>query len=484
MKEYHLKVPDYCKLKVAVLGDVMLDRYWEGAVKRISPEAPVPVLSVGSQRDALGGAANVARNIVASGAQCCLLGAVGDDAAGEALRVMVTEIGIEDNLLPALSQTTLKVRIVGGKQQLIRADFEDKVEDASGNLDQLDARLLQQLKSLLPQLDVLILSDYAKGVLRNPQPYIQAARDAGVPVLVDPKIMNPEVYSGATVLTPNWLEYTTMLGLPDSANFDLKLAQKMRVEANLQALLVTRGKLGMSLVTDDGVETIKTKAREVFDVTGAGDTVIAFMALGVASGQVLADACFLANMAAGIVVSKLGAATVSVSELRHALQQSLDPGSAVVNLEQCKMMLDQERERGNRIVFTNGCFDLLHPGHVRYLEQARQLGDRLVVGVNDDKSVQRLKGSPRPMNPLDARMACLAGLRAVDWVLPFSEDTPLQLIEYLQPDILVKGGDYKVEDVVGGDFVTSRGGEVKTLPFVEGFSTTVLIDRIREGEDK
>ena len=469
MKDKHSLVPDFAKLHIAVLGDVMLDSYWSGNAERVSPEAPVPVVKVDSKQYASGGAANVARNITALGAKCTLIGVVGDDNTGEILQQILVDKKINNKLLVASGKTTQKLRVQSSGQQLLRIDFEEKASSTT------HGDLLDRLQAILQDIDILILSDYAKGVLSEPQQFIKLAKAAGIPVLVDPKNKNSTLYSGATVLTPNWKEYSALV--PHAADdVELEYATTIRKDCNVDAILITRGPLGMSLVTDK-IQHIQTEAQEVFDVTGAGDTVIAVLALGLASGLDYFSSAKLANTAAGIVVSKHGAATTSISELFDALK-NVDLEGAVVTVEQCVKLLEPLRQSGKKIVFTNGCFDILHPGHIKYLEAAAKLGDCLVVALNSDDSVRRLKGEARPLNNLAARSACVSGLRSVDWVVSFGEDTPLEVIKRISPHVLVKGGDYNREDIIGADFVLDGGGSVKVIDFVAGFSTTTLLEKI------
>ncbi len=469
-----LTLPRFDRAQVLIVGDVMLDRYWHGPTSRISPEAPVPVVKVEQIEDRPGGAANVALNIAALGAGALLAGITGKDEAAHVLRERLEAVQVHCAFHATQAPTITKLRVVSRHQQLLRMDFEDGVPEEDA---------IELLNLLTPELEgrgALVLSDYAKGTLADPQLWIHAARACGVPVLVDPKGRDFERYRGATLLTPNLSEFEAVVGhCRDEA--ELVARGKQLIESlSLEALLITRGEHGMTLLRREGAELhLPTHAREVYDVTGAGDTVIAVLAAALASGEKLEHAVALSNIAAGIVVGKLGTATVSAPELRRALARD-GSGRGAMSVEQLLVVLDEARALGERIVFTNGCFDILHAGHVGYLEQARQLGDRLIVAVNDDGSVTRLKGPGRPVNPVERRMAVLAGLEAVDFAVSFSEDTPENLLRQIRPDVLVKGGDYTEDQVVGWEIVKAYGGEVRVLDFTENCSTTAIVNRIRE----
>ncbi len=471
-----IQIPAFDRARVLVVGDVMLDRYWHGATSRISPEAPVPVVHVGQSEERAGGAANVALNISSLGAQTCLLGITGDDDAADALEALLGGAGIKCALQRiADTPTVTKLRVISRHQQLIRLDFEDGF--AAVNTD----AMLQTYRQELENCDVVVLSDYGKGTLAQIEQLIAAARDAGKPVLVDPKSLDFTAYSGATLVTPNMAEFEQVVGVCSSEQELVEKSGVLMDILDLQALLVTRGEHGMTLLRKGEPELhLPTHAQEVFDVTGAGDTVISVLAAALAAGEDLPAATALANLAAGIVVGKLGTASVSVPELRRSVLVGQDAGFGVMNQSQLQIAVEDARLHGERIVMTNGCFDILHAGHVAYLDQARRLGDRLIVAVNDDDSVRRLKGKGRPINPVDRRMTVLAALERVDWVVPFSEDTPERLICEINPDLLVKGGDYKPRDIAGYDCVTRNGGEVVVLDFEDGCSTSDIIETIRQ----
>ena len=475
-----LELPDFNNAHVLVVGDLMLDRYWHGDTSRISPEAPVPVVRVGEAEERAGGSGNVALNIAALGAHAMVIGLTGDDEASDALGKLLTKQGVECEFeqVPECSTIT-KLRVLSRHQQLIRLDFEDGFSRYNGD------GLLQRFQQQLSTAGAVILSDYGKGTLRDIQAFIQAARNKNVPVLIDPKGNDFARYRGATVITPNMTEFEAVVGECHSdEEIEVKGTALMQ-QLDVKALLVTRSEHGMTLLQQDNEPLhLPTQAREVYDVTGAGDTVISVLTAALAAGNSLADATALSNLAAGIVVSKLGTATVSVEEIRRAIREQQTVRRGVVDEDELLALVNDAREHGETVVMTNGCFDILHSGHATYLEQARQLGDRLIVAVNDDDSVKRLKGSDRPVNTLAKRMHMLAALECVDWVVPFFEDTPTRLICKLTPNILVKGGDNDPDKIPGGECVREAGGEVKVLTYVEGVSTTGIIGTIRESERK
>lgn len=461
--------------KVLVLGDVMLDRYWFGATNRISPEAPVPVVKVQESEERAGGAANVAMNIASLNVPVTLLGFVGQDDAGSALDKLLSHHRIQNQCVALTTHPTItKLRILSRHQQLLRLDFEEGFQQADAS------PLLAKLREQITVCGALILSDYGKGTLDSVQQMIQIARQANVPVLIDPKGTDFERYRGATLLTPNMSEFEAVVGHCQNDEEIVAKGLKMIADYDLSALLVTRSEKGMTLIRpNQPAYHLPTQAKEVFDVTGAGDTVISVLATALADGRQLEEACYLANAAAGVVVGKLGTSTVTPTELENAVHQRTETGFGVMSEAQLKTIVAQSKARGEKIVMTNGCFDILHPGHVSYLENARKLGDRLIVAVNSDASVKRLKGETRPINDLDARMAVLAGLASVDWVVPFEEDTPQRLISEILPDLLVKGGDYKPEEIAGSEEVWANGGEVRVLNFENGCSTSNVIKKIQ-----
>lgn len=451
----------------------MLDRYWYGTTSRISPEAPVPVVCVTDQEERPGGAGNVALNISALGAQVTLIGVTGTDEAADTVRNLLTEHGVHCFFTRLTGiPTVTKLRILSRHQQLVRLDFE---KDFATSLDTHTTHT--HMKAYLNEVDVVILSDYGKGTLADPAMLIRSARAANKPVLVDPKGTDFNKYQGATLITPNLAEFEAVVGFCPSQTSLEEKGEMLRERLSLKALLVTQSKQGMTLLRQGCPPLhLEANAQEIFDVTGAGDTVIGVLALTLATTQDLEKATTLANIAAGLVVAKLGAATVTVEELEHALQVQSD--KTINDLTILHTAIKAAKARGETVVMTNGCFDILHAGHVHYLSQAKQLGQRLIVAVNDDDSVRRLKGTGRPINPLAQRMAVLGALGCVDWVIPFAEDTPRELICQLLPDILVKGGDYQIQDIAGSDCVLAHGGRVLTLDFVPGTSTSALLQKL------
>jgi len=455
--------------KIVIVGDAMLDRYLIGQANRISPEAPVPVLRVGSSREVPGGAANVALNIAALGGNVTLICYVGDDPDADCLVRILQDAGVRCRFVTALhSRTIVKLRALSMHQQMLRLDFEDDFacED--------HAKLQELIGEELGDAHALVLSDYAKGTLADVAPIIARAREAGVPTIVDPKGSDFSRYAGAQIITPNESEFRQASGyVAQEGDAALEThARAFRDAVNVENLLVTRGERGMMLVRPTApARFIATEAKDVFDVTGAGDTVIGVLALGLASDMSLVDAMVLANRAAGIVVGRHGTAAVT--------HEDLFGGTAADAVTEIRAA----QRSGARIVMTNGCFDVLHAGHVQYLEEARKLGDRLVVALNSDASVGRLKGAGRPVNSFEHRRAVLMALRAVDWVIGFGDDddvdrdTPRAIISRVAPDVLVKGADYTIDTIVGADEVMLRGGEVRTLDLVVGLSTTELLRR-------
>jgi D-beta-D-heptose 7-phosphate kinase/D-beta-D-heptose 1-phosphate adenosyltransferase len=470
-----ITIPDFSKTHVVVAGDVMLDRYLFGSTDRISPEAPVPVVHVQETDDRPGGAANVAVNLASLGVTTRLVGVVGNDDAADSLRSILKSREIQCDFHTVADRPTItKTRVQSRGQQLIRLDQED-VAALPGD------EVVKVLRNSIKNAGAVVLSDYAKGALADVSAMIAVCREAGVPVLVDPKGSDFEKYRGASVITPNQAEFELAAGSCASDDEMVSRARTMLDKLELDAVLVTRSEKGMLLV-EAGMEPvfISTRAREVFDVTGAGDTVIATLAGAVASGQSLASAAALANIAAGLVVRKIGVATVSPGEIALSLHQRGQGGRGVLNADELVMMVAESHGRGEKIIMTNGCFDVLHAGHVAYLEEAKNLGDRLIVALNDDDSVRRLKGETRPINALEDRLMVLAGLAAVDWVVPFSGDTPASLIAEILPDVLVKGGDYKPDDIAGAKDVLNNGGEVRVLAFRDGHSSSRIIDKLSD----
>lgn len=453
----------------------MLDRYWSGPTSRISPEAPVPVVKVSDIEDRAGGAGNVALNIASLTAQTSLLGLVGNDDNAQVLNTTLRHQNIKTKFTTIASHPTItKLRVLSRHQQLIRLDFEESFADAD------NSNMLENYKQQIDECDVVILSDYGKGALHNIEDFIAVANTQGKPVFIDPKGSDFKRYSGATLITPNMGEFEQVVGpCKDEAELVSKGFELLET-VGLDALLVTRSEKGMTLFQkgEQPVHLAAT-AREVYDVTGAGDTVISVLAAAFAAGSPLAEATALANTAAALVVAKLGTATVSLAELRRAAKADEIAHGGILDEDALLEIINDAKAQGETIVMTNGCFDILHPGHVSYLKNAKKLGDKLIVAVNSDDSVRRLKGEGRPINPTAHRMDVLVGLESVDYVVPFSEDTPQRLIAKLLPNILVKGGDYKIEDIAGGKEVIDNGGEVQVLNFEDGCSTTNIINSIK-----
>jgi D-beta-D-heptose 7-phosphate kinase/D-beta-D-heptose 1-phosphate adenosyltransferase len=470
-----IRIPDFSKTRVVVAGDVMLDRYLFGSTGRISPEAPVPVVHVRETDDRPGGAANVAVNLASLGTSTRLVGVVGEDAAAAALESILSQRGIACEFARAKDRPTItKTRVQSRGQQLIRLDEENAAAMPG------DA-MAKALRKSLDGAGAVVLSDYGKGTLSDVRGLINVCREAGIPALVDPKGTDFSKYRGASLITPNQSEFEAVAGVCETDDELVRHARQMIDELDLAAVLITRSEKGMLLV-EDGAEPVflSTQAREVYDVTGAGDTVIATLAGTLASGQDLASAAALANLAAGLVVRKIGVAAVTPGEISASLHQRGQGGRGLVALDELRAMVTESHDRNERIIMTNGCFDVLHAGHVAYLEEAKSLGDRLIVAVNDDDSVRRLKGESRPINALEDRLLVLAGLAAVDWVISFSEDTPAALIAQVLPDVLVKGGDYKPEEIAGAKEVLQNGGEVRVLSFRDGHSSSHIIDKMRD----
>jgi D-beta-D-heptose 7-phosphate kinase/D-beta-D-heptose 1-phosphate adenosyltransferase len=466
--------------RVLIVGDLILDRYVWGSVERISPEAPIPVLAARSTEVRLGGAGNVAANLRAMEAEVELLGVVGVDERGRDLCSLLAAIGVEPAGLLRLPDrpTTEKTRLLGAGSQMLRVDWEE----ARALSDQQGRTLTRDLAPRLERAQAVVLSDYGKGVLCPVvlRAVIAAAGKAGVPVLVDPKGADYGRYRGATLVTPNRREAEEALNrrLPQLSDLPQGI-RDLIAAAGVEAAVITLGADGMYYRWREREGHVSTAARAVFDVTGAGDTVIAHLALGLASGLDFELSVALANHAAGIVVGKRGAASVTRVELAARLGERLKPAGAVLNRAELPALLAEWRAEKKRVVFTNGCFDLLHAGHVEYLRAARARGDVLLVGVNDDASVRRMKGPGRPINPLEDRLSVLAALEMVDAVVPFGEDTPAELIEAVTPDVLVKGQDWADKGVVGREWVERHGGEVVLAPLLPGRSTSAIVERLR-----
>ncbi|MFT2097269.1 bifunctional D-glycero-beta-D-manno-heptose-7-phosphate kinase/D-glycero-beta-D-manno-heptose 1-phosphate adenylyltransferase HldE [Marinomonas sp. 2405UD66-6] len=460
---------------ILVVGDVMLDRYWHGGTSRISPEAPVQVVKVSNIEDRPGGAANVALGLAKLGVSVTLIGVVGNDENASALERCLESSGVTCRFVRSERLPTItKLRVMSRHQQLIRLDFEER-EDC---LSQNDA-VAAMVKDCVPSADAVIYSDYNKGCLADVQSLIQLSNAVNVPSFVDPKGDDFSIYRGATLVKPNFVEFETIVGKCSSDADIQQKGEALRNQFDWSALLVTRGEDGLVLFEKSRTPfSLATSAKEVYDVTGAGDTVIAVLTAVYVTSKRFTDAIEYANQAAGYVVGKLGTAFITADQLAGIMyKRSHSTNFGVLPPDELLDQIKLAQVNGERVVFTNGCFDILHPGHVAYMKQAKGLGDRLIVAVNTDASVKRLKGEKRPINDLVHRMAVLEGVGAIDWVTWFDEDTPKELIELLSPDVLVKGGDYSIETIVGAEHVLKTGGEVKVLSFVDGYSTTSIIEK-------
>jgi len=462
---------------ILVIGDLMIDHYLWGKCERISPEAPVQVVAIEKETSVLGGAGNVVHNLHALGAKIAVMSVVGDDNNAQELRSLLKDIQIEDTLLFTQSgrNTSKKSRIIASQQQVVRYDKES-TEDISTDIQ---THMLAALKKNMDSFDILLLSDYGKGVLTTSltQEIITLAKEKGKKVLVDPKGTDYSKYSGATLLTPNKKEAIIASGIEINNNESLQRAiVKLKETCALSVSLITLSEDGIAIF-DENLRILPTVAREVYDVTGAGDTVLASLGFSLASGYDIDKAVKFANLAAGVVVGKIGSATASLNEIieyESSLNKSTSD-SHIKTLEEITLLSSELKKRGKKIVFTNGCFDILHVGHVKYLEEAKSYGDVLILGLNSDASVSRLKGPTRPVNTEDDRAYILASLEAVDYVVKFYDDTPYELIKAVQPHILVKGGDYEGKEVIGQDIAD----ELRLVQFVDGKSTTKTIEKIK-----
>lgn len=472
-----------CNAHVLSIGDAVVDRFIYGSAKRISPEAPVPVLKIDRVSTMPGGVGNVGRNLSSVGVQCTLVAVVGQDAAGDELSAMLGALPkMSEHLFRAEDRPTIvKSRYIASGQQLLRVDEETTtpIPDALGRDIVTDA--LACLKSV----DVVIMSDYGKGLMRPEifDPIVAAAAKAGIPVIVDPKGRDYSRYAGATIVTPNIAEIYEATGILATDDDEaVRAARALMAEVDIACVLLTRSEHGMSVVPRDGEAVhLPAMVREVFDVSGAGDTVVALLAAGIGAGLSIVDAAILANHAAGIVVGKIGTAVVEPDELESAIRQKqlAEVTAKIVPHDEISAFVEQWHGQGLKVGFTNGCFDLLHPGHVSLLRQAASTCDRLVVGLNSDASVKRLKGPQRPIQDELSRALVLSALRDVDAVVIFGEDTPIELIKAVRPDVLVKGADYAINEVVGGDFVQSYGGRVALAELVPNQSTSNFVGRIK-----
>jgi D-beta-D-heptose 7-phosphate kinase/D-beta-D-heptose 1-phosphate adenosyltransferase len=465
---------DFSKGTVLVIGDIMLDRYYFGSVSRISPEAPVPVVKVSKISATLGGAGNVAYNCSCLGAPVSVIGTLGSDENGALVRRMAARSRIRLIAFPSDRQTITKTRVIGDRQQIVRIDFEEELRKPAAIRQQ--AARNKAVARQCRKSKVVVLSDYGKGFC-SPELcsiVIREARKKNIPIIVDPKGHQWEKYRGATVVTPNVKELSEIAGRPikNDSNEIAAHARKVRSRYGFRALLVTRSEKGMTLVDENGVEHFPTEAREVFDVSGAGDTVVAALAACFASGYPLREAVTIANKAAGVVVGKIGTAPIELGELRAALDKDHNP--KLLDTRALLRRCAEERRRGRTIVFTNGCFDILHRGHVHLLEEAKKLGEVLVVALNSDQSAKAIKGASLPINAESDRAHLMAAVSAVDFVTVFNEKTPIGIIRRMRPDVIVKGGNYRKNQVVGMEYA----GKTVIIPNLAGYSTREITRKI------
>ncbi|HOJ49758.1 MAG TPA: D-glycero-beta-D-manno-heptose-7-phosphate kinase [Spirochaetota bacterium] len=466
---------DFSKGRILVIGDIILDKYFIGAVKRISPEAPVPVVNVKIEKETLGGAGNLCNNIYYLGGKCYLFSLIGKDKNGEIIRDKLENLKIDNFLIEDERPTITKIRVIGEHQHIVRVDIE-KVEPLK---EDIEKKIINKIESVLKSSDVIAISDYGKGfctpnIVKN---IIEIANRNGVPVVIDPKGYDWEKYRNSYLITPNVKEISDVLGREVENNDEdiQKAGIEIMKRFNIKKLIITRSEKGMTFF--DGLKEIyhiPTEAKEVFDVSGAGDTVVAVVSLGIANKIPLVDTVMIANKAAGVVVGKIGTVPITLSELENAFYT--EKNKIFYKVKELLSKVEILKREEKRIVFTNGCFDILHRGHLTYLKKAKSLGDILIVGLNSDGSVRKLKGEGRPINNQEDRALMLSSLEFVDYVIVFDDDTPYRIIKEIKPDILVKGGDYKIEEVVGREFAK----ETIVLPFVEGYSTTNLISRIKD----
>jgi D-beta-D-heptose 7-phosphate kinase/D-beta-D-heptose 1-phosphate adenosyltransferase len=463
--------------KILVIGDLMIDHYLWGSCERISPEAPVQIVDIAKETTVLGGGGNVINNLKALGANVSVSGVIGSDENGVELINLLKNIGVDVGgiIVQNGRKTSKKSRVIAASQQILRYDKESKEEIEKSSVE----KILNSLTNSVSSYDAVILSDYGKGVLTDElcQGVINLCNKAGVKVLVDPKGSDYSKYSGAYLLTPNKKEamLATKIEIKDKTSLKEALL-KMKKEADLAISLITLSEDGI-VVFDDEMKIFPTVAKEVFDVTGAGDTVIASIAFALSAKKSIEDAAKFANLAAGVVVGKIGSATVTLDEIEEyeATLHKSTSEAHIKSFDEIKAVVERYRANGKKVVFTNGCFDILHVGHVKYLQIAKSFGDVLIVGLNSDASVSRLKGPSRPVNIAEDRAYLLAALEAVDFVVPFEDDTPYELVKMIKPDTLVKGGDYEGKSVVGTEFA----GELKLVDFVDGKSTTKTIQKIK-----
>lgn len=468
-----MKLIDFSSAKILIIGDIMLDRYYFGNVSRISPEAPVPVVAVEKDIYTLGGAGNVANNISNLNAYCKILSTASEDISGRNLKNLLKNINCDyffvDNGVP----TTTKLRVIGEKQQIVRVDFEEVRQLSPKATDIYKENILKEIE----QYNSVVISDYGKGVCTEEMCnfIITQSKKYNIPVIIDPKGSDWTKYYGATIVTPNVKELSEVAGISIKNNdYDIiSVGREIREKYNIKYLVVTRSEKGITIISNNEYKHIPTTAMEVFDVSGAGDTVVATMASALGAGYNLEETVELANSAAGVVVGKVGTAPILIDELRFAMNCTTH--SKIIPYDKINLVIEKERLKGKKIIFTNGCFDIIHRGHVDYLIKAKALGDTLILGLNSDSSVKRLKGETRPINNEYDRAFILSALEAIDYITIFTDDTPLELIKIIKPDVLVKGGDYKANEVVGREHAKS----VEIIKFIDGYSTTNTINKMK-----
>lgn len=467
--------------KVMVIGDLMLDQYLLGQVKRVSPEAPVPILNVKEEKHTLGGAGNVALNLNGLGISVFLLGIIGSDMEGGRIKKLLSDVGLSSDhtISTATKPTTTKTRIVGEKQQIVRIDKEN----AESISEDLEALLVENFEKVIRanDIDAIIISDYAKGIITDNlcRFIIREANKKNLPIVIDPKGDDYAKYKNATIIMPNENELSLVCKKAFKTEKELKSsARQMYEKLNIGYLVVTRGEKGVSLIAENYEHDIPARALDVYDVSGAGDTIIALVTAGLVSELPIEESLTLANLAAGYVVSKFGTHPITYSELVDVINRELLSDQKLFNEREIENCLNYWENSNQKIVFTNGCFDIIHPGHIHLLRKAKQEGDKLIVGINSDESVKKLKGENRPVNKLEDRVKVLEALSFVDAIIPFNDLTPLELIRLIEPDILVKGADYEEDEIVGAQEVKKNGGRVVRVPLIEGKSTTELIKQV------
>ena len=475
MKSEQLK-KEIKNTNVLLIGDVMLDKYVFGKVTRISPEAPVPVFLSAHHKHVLGGAGNVFNNFFTLGVKSTFITIIGKDEAGKEVKKLIRKNSLKNIYIYEDTKkiTTKKTRYLANNQQIIRVDHEDKII-LSKNAKNF---IISNFKKNISSCNVVVISDYDKGVITKPliETLIKIARDFKKPVIVDPKNKNFAIYKDVYLVTPNQLEASKITGLDCHTNKEVETCANFIIDKyNINNVIVTRGEKGLTFVNKKKIVHSPTRKIEVFDVSGAGDTVLAILAISISSKIEIEDVLFYANKAAGIVVGKIGTSTITKKELFK--KDTFHKKDKILNLKELKKRVLEDKEKDLRIGFTNGCFDILHYGHISYLEKSRQLCDKLIVAINSDRSVEKLKGKNRPINNQLSRAKVLAALHFCDYIIIFNEDTPLSLINTLRPDLITKGGDYKIKDVVGSKELLKWGGETKILPYLKEFSTSKIINK-------